>query len=138
MIASSDAEPGTEERQLGPHDVHLWLLHEAEMPDDSVQTCAAVLNDSERERAARFVFKRDGDTFIRARYLGIEPGAVPLTFGQFGKPGSDHPAATRLALSFNLSHAGGAIADCRGYCARATPRRRRRGARKPWRHRRAG
>jgi 4'-phosphopantetheinyl transferase len=121
VIASSDAGPGAAGPQLGTCDVHLWLLREAELPDDSIEACAAVLNDSERERAARFVFERDRRTFIRARwmlrttlarYLGIEPGAVPLTFGQFGKPGSDHPAATRLALSFNLSHAGGAVAVC--------------------------
>jgi 4'-phosphopantetheinyl transferase len=71
-----------------------------------------LLDDAERDRANRFVFKRDRFRYIvgRARLrqalsarLGVRPVAVELVYGKRGKP----MLASRYAssdLRFNLSH----------------------------------
>lgn len=56
------------------------------------------------ERSRRAVLSRGLLRVVLARYLKIEPGAVPLVAGDFGKPqlapSLPHP------ISFNLSHSG--------------------------------
>lgn len=69
---------------------------------------AALLSPDESERAARFRFERDRQSFVATRgvlrtlagsYLGIAPQEVVFSYPDKGKP-----AVT--GLSFNVSHAG--------------------------------
>ncbi len=69
---------------------------------------ARLLSPDEAERAARFRFERDRDSFVTARarlrtlagsYLGIAPEDVVFAYGDQGKP-------ELSGLSFNVSHAG--------------------------------
>ena len=71
-----------------------------------------LLDDAERDRANRFVFKRDRFRYIvgRARLrqglsarLGLRPEAVELVYGKRGKPMLASQFAS-LDLRFNLSH----------------------------------
>jgi 4'-phosphopantetheinyl transferase len=79
---------------------------------ESVRALTALLSDSERERASRFVFERDRRRFTIARArlrqllaerLGIQPGSLEFTYSAYGKPA----LARRFAdsdLRFNVSH----------------------------------
>jgi 4'-phosphopantetheinyl transferase len=71
----------------------------------------AVLDPSERRRAAGFVFQRDHDRFVRAHaflrrqlgaFLGMTPEAVPIVAPEWEKPFVDGSEAR-----FSLSHSGG-------------------------------
>ncbi len=89
-------------------EIHLWRFPLA--PDAArAARLAAVLSDEERARAARLVLERDRDGFVIARatyrdvlgrYLGVAPGALPLTCRHGEKPRS--PA---FPYAHNLSHA---------------------------------
>ena len=94
---------------LGEREVHLWRinLHGAPWPDT-----AAILDTSERDRAARFVFPRDRSRYLRAHhavrvllgaYLVVPPAVVRIVPDHHGKP-----MLNDRALEFNLSHSG----DC--------------------------
>ena len=94
---------------LGDREVHLWRidLHGAPWPDT-----AAILDTSERDRAARFVFPRDRNRYLCAHYavrvllgayLVVSPAMVRIVPDHHGKPMLDD-----RALGFNLSHSG----DC--------------------------
>lgn len=70
----------------------------------------ADLNDSERERAASFVFGRDRDRFVRAHgylrrrlgaFLRIAPKDVPITAGD-----GEKPFVEGCRARFSLSHSG--------------------------------
>ena len=91
----------------GENEVHLWL---AAVPDclPDLETLREALNAEERERAARFHFKRDCERYIVARgvlrlllttYFGTSQFA--LTTNKFGKPLLQPPHDT---LHFNVSH----------------------------------
>jgi 4'-phosphopantetheinyl transferase len=71
-----------------------------------------LLSDTERHRAARFVFDRDRNRFVLARArlrqllalrLGTEPGSVELTQDVHGKPALAQ-CLSDSGLRFNLSH----------------------------------
>ena len=75
---------------------------------------AALLNEDEHARAARFYFARDRQRFIIARgclriilsrYLADEAAQIQFDYNAFGKP---HLAAPYAAsgLTFNLAHSG--------------------------------
>ena len=83
------------------------LFPEAEALED----LAALLSESERNRAARFVFDRDRRRFIVSRgrlrrllaeRLGLAPQSVELTYGAYGKPALAN--SPQLDLRFNVSH----------------------------------
>ena len=94
---------------LEDREVHLWRidLHGAPWLDTE-----AILDTSERDRAARFVFPRDRSRYLCAHhavrvllgaYLNVPPAVVRIVPNHHGKPMlNDH------ALGFNLSHSG----DC--------------------------
>ncbi len=72
----------------------------------------ALLDETERQRAARFRFDRDRSRFIAAhaqarrligRHLGVDPDAVRFATTSHGKPILAGDAA---ALAFNLTHSG--------------------------------
>jgi 4'-phosphopantetheinyl transferase len=91
--------------------IEVVVTHLGAAPDD-VRACAALLSESERQRARRFTHARDARRFIVARArlrqllaerLGVRPESVPLACGAHGKP-AIAPARIRSDLRFNLSH----------------------------------
>lgn len=74
----------------------------------------SLLDDDERNRAARFRFQEHRNRFIVARgalrtilggYLQAEPAALQFSYGRYGKPALAEGFAAN-AVSFNLSHSG--------------------------------
>ena len=103
---------------IGADEAHVWRVALEQTPAvicDLYET----LSSDERERAARFHFERDRQSYIcargalrsiLARYLGRPPGEISFTYNPYGKPalvGERGPNDLR----FNLSHAAG-VALC--------------------------
>lgn len=90
---------------LGDRDIHLWRI---DLAGEASPGAEAVLDARERDRAARFVFPRDRNRYLRAHhamrillgaYLAVPPEAVSIALELHDKPFLDsHP------LGFNLSH----------------------------------
>ena len=90
-------------------EIHVWhLTADAE----TITTVAALLDDDERARAARFAFARDRDLYMATRgwlrllageYLAERPESLRFTAGAYGKPQLANDAAP---LQFNVSHSG--------------------------------
>jgi 4'-phosphopantetheinyl transferase len=88
-------------------EVHLWEVDLDPEPDEAARRFAAT-TDAERERAARFWRREDGDRhlsahgalrLVLAEYLACDPLALRFATGEHGKPFlEDTP------LEFNLSH----------------------------------
>ena len=98
--------------------VDVWQvsLEDLKNADTSLFTC---LSDTEKQRAARFVFERDRSRFIvcrgllravLAKLLSLSPVEVTFNYGEKGKP---HLLGS--PLFFNLSHSNdqACIAACR-------------------------
>jgi len=93
----------------GPFEIVMFRL---DVEAEAVCASAAMLSDTERQRAGRFAFDRDRRRFIVARAglrrllsarLGVRPESIELTCGACGKPA----VARRFAdtdLRFNASH----------------------------------
>ena len=99
-------------------EVQVWLI-DLDRPPLPLERLAAHLTPDEAERAARFRFEvhrrrfAAGRGLVRealGRILGRDPAAVPLVYGEKGKPSLDPDAAPREGggLSFNLSHSANA------------------------------
>ena len=95
-------------RLPAPPPFELWLLS---LAGDALAGGEALLDDQERERAARFAFERDRHRYVRAhvalrQLLGVRTGRAPDTLrfeaGAFGKPRLRDEAR----CSFSLSHSG--------------------------------
>ena len=93
----------------GPGEVRVWLTS-LDPGAAVVDRLVARLSPDERERAARFHFRRDAMRWIVARAtlrevlggcLETEPGAIALTYGAKGKPSL---AAAPVDLQFSVSH----------------------------------
>lgn len=98
---------------LPPDVVHVWRA-ELTCLSDTLQTYAASLSPDETERAARFRFAKDRDSYVTARgilrrllsgYLASEPSAISFCTNAYGKPALAAPFD--CSLEFNLSHSGG-------------------------------
>jgi 4'-phosphopantetheinyl transferase len=91
---------------LGVQTVEVWQAGLAQ-PPALVRRLEAMLNDPERERAARlaagqrWIVARAALRIVLAGHLGLYPGDVELGAGEHGKP-----EITGAALRFNLSHSG--------------------------------
>jgi 4'-phosphopantetheinyl transferase len=79
---------------------------------EAVRASAALLSETERQRASRFAFDRDRRRFIVARAqlrlllaarLGVRPESVELVYGPRGKPALSRRFAD-YDLRFNVSH----------------------------------
>jgi 4'-phosphopantetheinyl transferase len=99
---------------LGPRGVHVWSV-DLDVPPERLAALESSLSESERERAARFHFRRDRERFTAARgslreilgaYLGLAAGEVAFVYGAHGKPALASPLIAG-GLDFNLSHAAG-------------------------------
>ena len=101
-----------------PIEVDIWHLSLEELKDANTSLFVS-LSDTEKQRAARFVFERDRSRFITcrgllravlAKLLSLSPVEVTFNYGEKGKPHlQDSP------LFFNLSHSNdqACIATCR-------------------------
>ncbi|HEX6083997.1 MAG TPA: 4'-phosphopantetheinyl transferase superfamily protein [Thermoanaerobaculia bacterium] len=98
---------------IGRGEIHVWLAG-IRVPAEVLARMADVLDEGERERAARFRFHDDRarSTVARAAlrqllggYLGRDPRALRFTSGAQGKP-----ALTGKELQFNVSHSGERVA----------------------------
>jgi 4'-phosphopantetheinyl transferase len=95
----------------GPGEVRVWLTS-LDPGATVVDRLVAVLSPDERERAARFHFRRDAMRWIVARAtlrdvlggcLETEPAAIAFAYGKKGKPSLKGAA---LDLQFSVSHSG--------------------------------
>jgi 4'-phosphopantetheinyl transferase len=94
--------------------VHLWLI-ELDSPLERVQELMRTLSIDERQRAARFQFRRHKHRFVLgrsslrrllARYLGAEASALRFRHGKHGKPALERSQNSK-SLDFNLAHSHG-------------------------------
>jgi 4'-phosphopantetheinyl transferase len=101
----------------GPDEVRVWLA-DLDPGAAVVDRLVAVLSPEERERAARFDFRRDAMRWIVARAtlrdilgacLQTAPAAVAFTYGDKGKPALAAPL-DRADLQFSVSHSAGLAA----------------------------
>jgi 4'-phosphopantetheinyl transferase len=95
---------------LDEREIHVWHLA---LAGDVFDDDANVLTELDIARGKKFVFERDRNRFLRARYcvrnllgayLQMSPQDVPIAVGEHGKPFV--PPHYRMA--FNLSHSGDA------------------------------
>ncbi|HYE13092.1 MAG TPA: 4'-phosphopantetheinyl transferase superfamily protein [Pyrinomonadaceae bacterium] len=96
---------------LAEDDVHVWRVP-TDVAGSEVEALSGLLSREERDRAARFRFKRDGDRFTVSRgrlrmllslYTGLEAGRIEFLTNEFGKPSLGGDAA-RAGLRFNAAH----------------------------------
>jgi 4'-phosphopantetheinyl transferase len=108
---------------LGEREIHVWHLA---LAGDVFDDFANVLTELDIARGKKFVFERDRNRFLRARYcarsllgayLMMSPQDVPIEISEYGKPFL--PPSCQMA--FNLSHSGdagvfaiGRVADTEG------------------------
>lgn len=94
---------------LGPEEVHVWRAALDRRPGDVWD----LLSPAERRRAARFDLTLDRERFVAARghlrailarYTGLDPAALRLEDGPYGKPALA-VAAGPPTIRFNLAHA---------------------------------
>ncbi len=113
---------------LAADEVHLWDARIGAFAERESEF-ASLLDDEERQRAARFRFAPDRTQYVvshglartaLARYAGTGPHELRFEIGCFGKPALHNRASRddRIAptLEFNLSHAGAfmMLAVCAG------------------------
>jgi len=98
-------------------DVHIWSASLVQ-PDLQLRSFYDTLSPDELERAGRFHFQRDRQSFVAARgilreilaaYLGVESGSVAVTYGRHGKPALAERHA-KSDVCFNLSHSADVVA----------------------------
>ncbi len=108
----SFADPRRMAALLGECDVHLWLMP-LELVRHRHDALTAVLDASERERAARFHFERDRRRFEAAHgwlrellghYVGRPGHTLTFDLSAQGKPSLF--VAESAGIRFNLSHSG--------------------------------
>ncbi|NJP11291.1 MAG: 4'-phosphopantetheinyl transferase superfamily protein [Leptolyngbyaceae cyanobacterium RU_5_1] len=99
---------------LSADEVHLWQA-DLNLSEPQLKQLATTLSDDEQQRAHRFYFDRDRQSFIASRgilrvilgcYLGLEPNQVRFSYGCRGKPAlanCDRPPT----VQFNLAHSQG-------------------------------
>jgi 4'-phosphopantetheinyl transferase len=94
---------------LEPDTVHVWIT-DCDAESGHRPRCLAATTDAERERAARFHRREDGERFlfahgtlrlILADYLQADPLAL-----RFGAHANGKPFVEAARIEFNLSHSG--------------------------------
>lgn len=89
--------------------IHVYKANLRPSKDD-VNRFSAFLNHEERNRANGFYFKKDKDSFIKARgtlrlvlakYLDMQAQDIIFTYNKFGKP-----RVEGASIEFNISHSG--------------------------------
>jgi len=99
-------------KAIDPKTVEIWSFHKKSAPTQQV---IDILSVGELERAKKFRFKEDYETYVFGRailkqllgaYLKLEPSTIELQTIKNGKPYFENEEG----LSFNISHSGEAIA----------------------------
>jgi len=108
-----DWPPPPAELSLGSGEVHIWCLAPHQFANN-LNELHPILSGEEKERASRFHFSRDRESYvvrhallrlILGRYLETDPSAIEFSRGSFGKPTLDFRGA--VPLHFNDSHTNG-------------------------------
>lgn len=93
--------------ELSDDDIHLWSAS-LERSAEQIQELSTLLDATEQQRAARFVFEHSRRRFIVARgllrrllgaYTGVAPEQLEFAYGEKGKP-----RLVAQPIAFNLSH----------------------------------
>ncbi len=91
--------------------IHLWWIS-LDLTEEDLQTCIALLSESEKIKAERFKFPQHQRRYqavhgilriILARYLNLDPVQLDFTHSDRGKPYLTDDC-NPLNLQFNLSH----------------------------------
>ena len=91
--------------------IHLWWIS-LDLTEEDLQTCIALLSESEKIKADRFKFPQHQRRYqavhgilriILARYLNLDPTQINFTHSDRGKPYLTDDC-NPLNLQFNLSH----------------------------------
>ena len=103
-----------------PHEAHVWLLPDPEQaPRTQIDELAAILDDDERDRAARYLRPADRTRSIAARallrlmlsrYAPVAPSAWQFRTNRYGRPELARVPEAAGDLRFNVSHTDGLIA----------------------------
>jgi 4'-phosphopantetheinyl transferase len=107
-----DPSPG--QAQAHYSEVHVWCasLDDAAYP---IEAYDKLLTDKERERAKRFVMKRDRNRYVFSKgmlktliksYTGLGPDKLQYLSGPYGKPNLD-AGLSKGRLSFNMAESAG-------------------------------
>lgn len=98
---------------LGVNELHLWRVCLSDL-EEKISGLRLLLSEEEKARGDRFIRSVDGVRFmvgravlrlILAQYLGLKPGEIAISTGEFGKPYVSK-ALNINDLAFNLSHSG--------------------------------
>lgn len=93
-----------------PNDIDIWRV---DLADGAIDNSIEILSTDERQRADKFVFPKDRNSFSRSRcalrfvlanYLNCRADGIQFHYAEHGKPELSEPAPDQL--SFNLSHDG--------------------------------
>ncbi len=113
MIASNQKAIDWSDFRVTNTKVHVWHAS-LQQPVEVVQKLEAVLSEEERQRADRFRFAKDRQSYIvgrgilrnlLSRYTGIKPEEIQFKYNPAGKPFLANQEAVP-EICFNLSHAG--------------------------------
>jgi len=94
--------------------IHVWIAS-LEIKKEDIPVFRRLLTPDEKERAARFCFKKDQVNFITGRailrtllgrYTNQSPADVKFVYNSYGKPLLKNQVQSP-PLNFNLSHSGG-------------------------------
>lgn len=94
-------------------EIHIWRVV-LDRPASEIHNLAQTLSESELQRAERFRYDRDKNSFITrrsalrsilSRYLKVAPNLVQFSYGPCGKP--ELAANFHSTLCFNSSHSQG-------------------------------
>jgi 4'-phosphopantetheinyl transferase len=108
-------EGTADQPKLVPGQIHLWQASVAVSPA-TLQVLGGLLSSDERERAGRFRFQRDHDSYavsrgllrrLLAAYTGVHAAQIQFKYGDQGKPAIAKPGDP--SLRFNVSHSGDAV-----------------------------
>jgi 4'-phosphopantetheinyl transferase len=101
---------------LHDNEVHVWRISLSHFTS-RLHSLKQLLSSDERDRADKYFFKKDQDSYIAARgilrkiisvYLKIEPEDLLFKYNKFGKPFLIQQEG-RNDLQFNLSHSNGIV-----------------------------
>jgi 4'-phosphopantetheinyl transferase len=111
-MTASAVMPGLPARiALSADEVHVWRVSYARLAAHADEI-ASVLDQAERARAARYRFAADRRRCTISRGVlrrllaaccGVAPAAIGFSYGPYGKPALEEPAAD---VSFNIAHSG--------------------------------
>ncbi len=97
------------ERDFGYVHIYRILL---DLPDADIQFFASLLSNDEHQRAERYLFAKHRARFIAsraqtrmilARYTGLQPEQIQLSYNAFGKPMLELQSSSDV-VHFNVSH----------------------------------